>query len=564
MRKSIVLLLAILISNSANSQNIFIDEKYSDWSASDVIYQDAKGDGSPSGIDIGAIWAANDQEYMYVRFEIEKEINLQDNNDLTLLIDIDNDLSTGRKVNGIGVEFLWNFGDRDGLIYTASGNSISIEHEDIQLMSSPTVSSTQFELAFKRSFSLPQLQMDINGTVAIRLEDNGFNGDDAPNEIGGMTYSLKENVVRDFHTYDLARRPNTDFRILTYNILADNLFDPSKYNAFRRQFQAIAPDIIALQEVRDFNSSATRDIIADFLPGSWFHMKSGFDIVLVSKYPILEREAINGNAAFLLDMNGQDLVVINMHLPCCDNNVDRQKEADNIIAYIRDLKVGLTDIQVPANTPIIVTGDSNLVGFSSQLNTLLTGDIQNNATYGPDAKPDWDNSDLEDAKPFATGTPYTKTWYNAFGSFSSGRLDYVLYTGSTLFLRNTYALSSRDMTSQQRATYGLQASDTDVASDHLPTVADFSLTSVNTEDEFASAVNVYPNPTDGVITLNIPSGSGTYRVNILDYSGKLLYNLVLNASEQQISLHDLPTGVYLLNVVDQQTGAEYSEKVVKN
>jgi len=547
MNQSLRLLCLLLFSSNCFAQNILLDENYSDWDNGMLIYEDAPGDGQSNGIDIQRVWAANDQTYFYLRFELGKEINIQDDNEFTIYLDTDNDLSTGKKINGIGAEFEWIFGERGGSIYQADGDSGFVGHEDIDLMSSPTVSSSDFEIAFRRSADLFGADLDISGTIAIRLEDNSFNGDDAPSEIGGITYNVNETVNRDFHTYTLDRSPTADFRLMSYNILADNLFDASRSDAFRRQFQATLPEIIAFQEIRSYNSSETKDVIEQYLPGTWFHEKSGFDIVLLSKFPILQRESIDGNAAFLLDVNGKELVVINIHLPCCDNNSSRQNEADAIMEYIRNLQTGGNNIKVDANTPIIITGDSNLVGFREQQTTLITGDIVQNNIFGPDVTPDWDDSILEDALPLATGTPYAKTWYNPFGSFSSGRLDYIIYTGSTLWRTNTFALSSQDMTFADRQLYGLNSTDTPFASDHLPTVADFQFTSVDVEEEEFSSVKIYPNPALDIIHVELGELSIS-QIEIIDYTGrslKLSYN-------SDVSLQNILPGQYYLKITHEE------------
>ena len=49
------------------------------------------------------------------------------------------------------------------------------------------------------------------------------------------------------------------------------------------------------------------------------------------------------------------------------------------------------DIDLPEGTPIVLSGDLNLVGESQVLKTLLTGDIQNEITFGKGGLLDWDD-----------------------------------------------------------------------------------------------------------------------------------------------------------------------------
>jgi len=550
MNRSLSTTLLLLVVGCLHGQEILVDESYNDWTDDMLLIQDTAGDGPSNGIDIGRLWAANDQEYLYLRVQLGKVINMQDDNELTLYIDTDNDLNTGRKINGIGAELEWVFGDRDGTLYDSSGDDVFLQHEDIDLMTSPSVSSSEFEIALKRFAFVDGINLDISGTISIRVEDNGSNGDDLPNSIGGVEYQLG-NTTRDFHDYDLSRQFPTDLRVMTLNVLDDNLFDPTLYQAFQRQLSLVDPDIIALQEVRSFTSTQTRDIVRQMLPGTWFHNKSSFgNVVLLSRYPILDDEGMNGNEAHLIDVNGTEIIVINMHLPCCDNNVERQQEVDNMMAYIRDLRSDLNDIKVEANTPIIIMGDSNLVGDRLQQQTLLTGQIQNTATHGPAFAPDWDGTNLEDAKPLATGTPYTKTWYNRSGSFSSGRLDYIIYTGSVLWLQNSFVISTRDMSSADRATYGVNFSDSQLASDHLPTVADFAFTTVATADMPDVDVVLYPNPASELLQIQAKDQAEIEDIKIFDLMGRLHLTQQHNGP---IDISAMPAGAYVVRfVVDQE------------
>ena len=136
----------------------------------------------------------------------------------------------------------------------------------------------------------------------------------------------------------------------------------------------------------------------------------------------------------------EDLLFIVAHTPCCGNDAARQVEVDAIMAFLRDAKAGTGNLQLAENAPVIIAGDMNFVGNAQQLETLLTGDIINTFPYGNDFEPDWDGSDLIDSRPYTTGLPMAFTWYREASSFSPGRLDFTIYTGSNLTLKNNYAL----------------------------------------------------------------------------------------------------------------------------
>ena len=66
----------------------------------------------------------------------------------------------------------------------------------------------------------------------------------------------------------------------------------------------------------------------------------------------------------------KDLLVINAHMSCCDNDNDRQEQADDFVNFILDAKSTGGIIDLANETPFVLCGDLNLVGFSQQLQTL--------------------------------------------------------------------------------------------------------------------------------------------------------------------------------------------------
>ncbi len=483
----------ILLSISMYGQTIRIDGNFDDWADINPIFVDDLNDGQNNGIDLERVWTYNDQSFVYFRFELNKEINLQDDNDLAIYLDYDNDINTGFKINGIGAEVRVFFGDRQGIL-TVGNDTEFVNFWPIGLNVSPSVSSTEFEIAVSRSISDSGLNINASNIISIRLEDNGFNGDEAPNDLGGITYNIDNSIITESPEFDLNIDPNATFRFMTYNIEDDQLFEPFRKQNFQRIFQSINPDIIALQEVRDFDSEETMELIEEFLPGTWYHQKHGFDIVTISRYPINFSEFINGNAAFYLDVNGKEILLINCHLPCCDNNTDRQKEVDGIMRYIREARDGNQDYLLSEDTPIIIAGDMNFVGDNSQPNTFITGDIFSNGTYGADFTPDWDGSNFEDVDASVTGTLGNFTWVNPFGSFFPSKLDWVIYSGSQMKVQNSFALWTAAMSNAELNEYNLSSGDILNAADHLPVVADFNFSTVSTDDFVSLDVNIYPNP----------------------------------------------------------------------
>ncbi len=541
----IILAIVTFFCSNINSQTIRIDGDYTDWNNIEPVFVDDLNDGQNNGIDFERIWTYNDQSNIYFRFQLNREIDLQEDNEFAIYIDYDDDINTGFKINGVGAELRFFFGDRFGIV--AQNNETEfVSFEAVDLLVAPSVTSTEFEVSFSRNVNEYGLAFQADSDISFRLEDNGFNGDEAPNDLGGIDFTIDPDIVTTIPDVDLSRSDNTDFRFMTYNIENDQLFDGGRKNAFRRIFQATNPDIIAFQEIRDYSSSETRALVEEFLPGTWYHKKHGFDIVTLSRYPINFSENINGNAAFYLDVDGKEILVINCHLPCCENDNDRQSEVDGIMEYIREAREGNENYPLNEGTPIIIAGDMNFVGDREQPNTFLTGDIFANGSYGPDFRPDWDDSDFGDVDASATGTISNFTWINTFGSFFAGKLDWVIYTDSQMKLTNTYALWTEGMTSSELSANSLNSSDVVFAADHLPVVSDFNFSTVSTTEFIDLDIQLYPNPVKDVIYI-VTNEELTGSIKIFNTEGMKIRSITDDGSKAQIiDLSQLTSGQYYM------------------
>ncbi|HAQ37187.1 MAG TPA: hypothetical protein DCQ58_01655, partial [Saprospirales bacterium] len=320
----------------------------------------------------------------------------------------------------------------------------------------------------------------------------------------------------------------------------------------------IQPDIIAFQEIYDHTAAQTRELIQQFTGGTWYAQKQGTDIILVSRYPILESHFISGNGAFLVQTNEGKILVVNAHLPCCDNDSGRQDEVDAIMAFIRDAKNGNSSLLLDPNSPIIITGDMNFVGKSRQLRTYLEGDIQNEFSYGPDFHPDWDNTALKDAVLYTTASPMAVTWSSSGSSYFPGRLDYIIYTDAVLNRLNGFALQTANLPQDSLNAYLVLANDSNNASDHFAVVSDFkfgpetavSVPSITTSLNARLSPTVFNEQMKIILSSRLP---GKININIFNINGQAVCSkeAEIQASEdQQLNLdtHGWPSGMYVVQI----------------
>ncbi len=465
----------------AQAAPIFLDGVFSDW-VDTVELIDPAGDGGGSGIDIRDVDVANDDDNLFIRFVVTADLGLQEPNDLELYLDTDVNAGTGASVGGIGAELQWRFGDRQGNVYNSGGSGSQVFQDDIRLRQLPSVSSPEFEISIGRDVVPNGITLFPGGSVRILLLDSGSGGDRAPNTGISLVYDFDSTPVGSPTPIELDRDDPADIRFVTWNVRdlsTSGSFNSGASAAADRVFSALDPEVICFQELPDVNASQTAALIEGFLPsgpGEAWHADQHSDNIVVSRFPILDSWTIDGNLAVHLDADaalGVDLLLINAHFPCCNNNTGRQDECDAVMEFFRDAMNAGGTVTVPEGTMLMLTGDLNLVGFSRQLTTLLTGDILDNGTYGPDFTPDWDGTDLADVVSPQTEMRYAYTWRNDFSSFAPGRLDFFIYSDSSADLAKSFILYTPEMSSGKLSEYGLQSGDVTTVSDHLPHVADF-------------------------------------------------------------------------------------------
>ena len=563
---TVVTVVTVGLAESAYAQapDIYVDEDFSDWDARAPLHTDPQ-DQPGGGIDFGRLWVDNDDRFLFLSIEVGvEEISIQNGSCITLFLDTDNDPSTGQQAAGLGAELVWVFGARSGT-FTSGGNTVQIDHDDIGLTPAPTVTSLQFELALDLDAEPRRLGVLFpSDTVGIAFEvTDGL--DVIPDAGQNIRYVIDREEPERLYDFDLGREHDSDLRILSWNVERDGIFEAGRASAYRRLMTGIGPDIIGFTEIREHTAVQTLDLVESFLPSDageqWFGSGSSFDVIVTSRYEILRAfDLLRGSAgAYLIDTSdkiGTDLFLIVAHLRCCEADLARQAQIDELMAFVRDVQ---GDGTLTSETPIVIAGDMNFVGDSRQQGTLIRGEIVN-PQHKPSFGPDWDGSPLGDARPLTTGLPATYTWPGRGEEFSPGRLDYVAFTDFVLELGNSYSLNTPTIPIAELTRLGMSASDTIVASDHNPIVTDFrnmSPTAVESDRSVPGSladIVAYPNPSTGSFHLRFDADLiESLELDVVDILGRQVASVthgVRSPGVQDVllSLEDLPAGVYLVEL----------------
>tara|TARA_B110000438_G_scaffold298082_1_gene345605 strand:- start:224 stop:1936 length:1713 start_codon:yes stop_codon:yes gene_type:complete len=519
----------LCISYINASDAIVIDGLWNDWDSIPIAVMDEEGD--YNGDDWAELKISNDDEFVFFKILLHSEETLLQNwNNFHLYIDADFDSLTGHPFRGLGAELEWHFGERSGQYFVQDG-IIDLRQNDITIRQAPTVTSNEFEIAL----GLDSFVLNSPDSIAIIFSSDNDYGDFMPNNWGGIIYQIDSTEVEELYPISLEK---DGIRLVSYNTYNTGILESDRQPHFQRIFQALDPDIIALQEHTEWDFIG--DIVSSWFPNdTWYQGYTFRDLVILSKYPILEESNLISSERTMCSLleidnpNHPYVLIINSHFSCCDNDDDRQDQVDELVQVLREwILNGDGPFDLPENTPIFHVGDFNFVGYQQQINTVTIGDIYDNSIYGDDFPLDWDGSSVIDLFSRHTHKRMGYTWRNDGSSFNPGKLDYIIYTDSNISISKHFILNTLSMPNTTLAEWGLESEDTNEASDHLPRVADFLINDLDVSEEISTAQNFaldnpYPNPFNPKINIPIYLDTKAYiKLNIYDIYGRSISTLV--------------------------------------
>lgn len=303
------------------------------------------------------------------------------------------------------------------------------------------------------------------------------------------------------HEVVFARERDSDIRILSYRA-PRLLVTQESAEPHRRIFQAIGPEIIAIQGLRfavtERKLSAWLDEILPIEKGGWnvhfgLEGERGARMVLASVYPLSQPRqqliAPIGDSYMTMAVihpasADTSLYFLTLHLHSGQDKAavrGRSEYSDAIAAWLADARQPGGRIELPDLTPMIVLGDFNFSESDSDRRAheaILTGTIADTQRFGPSTPPDWDATALAD---LIMTDPYTgKSHTCCGGSRFQGlevRFDRFYYTDSVLDVGRSFILNTQTMSKPGLAAAGLERMDTSspLTSHHFPIIIDIRL-----------------------------------------------------------------------------------------
>jgi endonuclease/exonuclease/phosphatase family metal-dependent hydrolase len=456
-------------SASAHS-SIILDGRFEDWSAASSTFADS--------------------DWVYFRVAIDgqaKPIQSADST-LALWLDADDNGNTGIKMPApkaaasIGVDLIVEFSPQDSAGHASPGIALftaNTAHEKVPLTrgqleveAAPTVASSSYEIRISRrpdAAASPDLARLLAGSGKARgmfvlVEGGKIVGWSDPE-----SFSLPRlRTPAALPEADPPAKPAGAIRVLSYNV-HDNSPDKNP-GPFIRLFEVTKPDVILLQEWNKNQASAQAWFTAQVSGESRWNaaVGAGGDVLIVSPHPIaalttgpVTAAGADKPARFasaVVKTPAGDVAVGTVHLKCC--GTAGSKEDQTRIAEAAAVQNAMKAAFAADKSRLrIIGGDFNLVGTATPLDRMAAG-------------LDFDGSPLVAAEPLVLGDNAEFTWTNDAEVFPPGRLDYILFSGSSADIVGAFVLDTRRLGGRSLARLGLDKADS-AASDHLPVIVDF-------------------------------------------------------------------------------------------
>ena len=496
MKKFILIIFYLPLFTYSQSNQIYIDGYFEDW-VNINNYTDPN-DNIESGVDFINISVTNDNKYLYIKFETNEEIDLSDGNyDIELLLDTDNDNITGWSPSfndNIGAEIGIMFNQRF-FWYNVPETDLQLSLYDMDIYPAPTVTSNQFEIAIALDSEYEKQLLFPNAEIKIQLID-WVSNDNIPNNNSEIIYTIQSNN-QSYSQIQIPKANDNLIRLTAYNVLSNGFNNEERVEGLKNILQSLNSDIFAFSECGNTTAQSIKNILDEILNLNtelgWFVVKKdGDDLIIASKFPISahwpnEDNGIKTMHPCLIDLPdnlyAQDLLVVNAHMSCCGSDSLRQIQADDFVNFILDAKSQGGVIDLVESTPFVLCGDLNLVGYSQQLNTLITGEIINTSLFGQGGGMNWSDNNLKDQVCWNTEQPLSYTWRDISpnegvpGSYPHGRLDFIIFSDDVMYAEKSFSIDTELMNQQILNTNNLFIDDSK-ASDHLAITTDFSLPSL--------------------------------------------------------------------------------------
>ncbi|TVQ51572.1 MAG: hypothetical protein EA377_12265 [Phycisphaerales bacterium] len=480
---------------ATQSPTISIDGKFEDWQRVRPAARTRGSSPSSAPVSFGQVKITHDDEFVYLKVDLGRKVNPQRlDGRMILALDVDGDESTGSAEYGVrGADLLIEFTPRNTRHPDRPGMGVGLRSTTLEGGGRGGLSPYDLSFAFAPTYASEKIEMRLERRVTVPGSPKTFDGDrfigqfvlvDTEGEVVHNTpafqYRLTETepVEIKFEDDPLKRADGTDVRVVSWNAEHGSLI--ANPDPFARILKALDPDVVLWQELTPRNSaSQMAAFMNEHVPageGKQWRVVFGegggpLRCAIASRLPIRHVQAVDTIpypnrpdrqvrvAGAAITVGDKELLAVTTHLKCCgamNTREDRQRmeEVQLINNAVRQA------LQGHDFDGVIVGGDLNLVGEREPKLVLSRG-------IAPDG------SNLKTTDAYHLSGRMNATWSERRSQFTPGRLDFLLFSESTLRAARSFVLETEEVPAKWLEKHGMLATDTTTATDHFPVVADY-------------------------------------------------------------------------------------------
>jgi endonuclease/exonuclease/phosphatase family metal-dependent hydrolase len=506
----LVVLTAACSPAEPTPEPVLLDGLFNEWSGAATILEDPR-DAPESAIDIGSILGLDEPGWLYLSFELGREVNVQSlPGTLELLFDVDADAATGGRLHAMdGVDLVLEISQTEAPLVPGRGAGFALIGVDadgtkrpavryaLGVTAAPSWAASRIELRLSRrgAGGLPAFASDLRFKAAYV----GQGSVEDETDVGEYSFVTAAGSPALTSADARLAKPEGSVRVAQWNVASESFVQNAE--DFARVLAAIEPDVILLDEV---TGSITPDASRAFFAleplsglGAWQFVlgaSGGRQRTVVAardreirpaesmetvRYPegalealggaippdfgrLLELEAARGisSTGAWVEVGGREVLFVPVDL-------QSQGWTGSPHDQLRTLQARTVNEYVLAelggrSAPVVIGGDLNLVGSRDPLLALIAG-------------LDMDRSDLTPVDAERLGERTYATWRNPRGLFAPGRLDFLLVPGSAASVATSSVFTTEDLGEETLVRLGLERDLSVSISDHLVVVADLRL-----------------------------------------------------------------------------------------
>ena len=423
--------------------------------------------------------ATADESNLYLLLSISGgPVNLQGLKEPGLLmLNLDNDASTGGRnlaLPGTDLEITFSplAGGRSGgaqVRFPGNGNTW-LQPDRAELIFAPTVADNRFEIRLPKQIHTPNSSVQVGDT--LEWASSGSLG----SQRGSCTLGLlRATPQRAFES--IPECPTNATRIVSWNVEFGGILDHPA--PFVRIIRALKPHVVLLQELEPKQTAADiQAVLKEGVSGNWtvdlgptggslrsavatrLHARDMPHIDTLKRRDSPKR-GVRAAALRVAIPDVGEVAMISLHLKCC--GVAEGPEDMTRIAEVIAVRRALLEAQREESLDgVVLGGDLNLVGSRRPLDLLI---FDGEVDLGGEG-------DFAIANPIRPSAQSFQTWEKAGQRYTPGRLDWIVYSESSLQAVNAFVLATEELPESQLQAHKLNADDAASAADHLPVVVD--------------------------------------------------------------------------------------------